>query len=191
VYPYRVHDQSRQAFAESRGAIVADGSDPSGPSLCPNSIRSLAAGTSVVLPSPNGAACALSAADLGAVVAAGCLRNASAAAAWADRIGPPIAVIACGEIWRDGSLLPAVEDILGAGAILNKLTGIRSPEAALAETVYRGLGSGLSEVIAKSSSGLALSERGHADDVAWATEVNVSDGVPVLVNGAFGRDRSA
>src|ERR1039458_5492239 len=54
VYPYRWRDRSAAAFGSSVGAVLADESDPLGPSLSPLSLRRLGAGDAVVLPSPNG-----------------------------------------------------------------------------------------------------------------------------------------
>ncbi|MCK9927247.1 hypothetical protein MXD62_08705, partial [Frankia sp. Mgl5] len=68
----------------------------------------------------------------------GSLLNASAAANLANQLqsetGAAITVIPCGEHWPAGkedenSLRPAIEDYLGAGAILSKLAGSKSPEA--------------------------------------------------------------
>jgi 2-phosphosulfolactate phosphatase len=107
VYPYRWRDATAAAFADSVQALLADGSAPAGVSLSPESLDGLAPGTSLVLPSPNGSTCALLAAEAGAQVVAGCLRNAAAVAAWADQAQRPVTVIACGEKWPDGSLRPS------------------------------------------------------------------------------------
>ena len=80
VLPYRWRDEGAAEYASQTAALLADGTDPSGPSLCPASLRRLPAGTSVVLPSPNGSTCSLEAAESGGTVAAGCLRNAAAVA---------------------------------------------------------------------------------------------------------------
>ena len=71
----------------------------------------------------------------------GCLRNYQAVAAAAQKLGPKIAVIPTGEIWADGRLRPALEDWLGAGAIISQLSGKVSPEARAALAVFRELAS--------------------------------------------------
>src|ERR1039458_8718662 len=43
VYPYRWRDRSAAAFGSSVGAVLADESDPLGPSLSPLSLRPLGA----------------------------------------------------------------------------------------------------------------------------------------------------
>jgi len=107
VYPYRWRDATTVAFADSVHALLADGRDPAGPSLSPLSMDALTPGSSVVIPSPNGSTCAVLAAEAGAQVVAGCLRNAAAVGAWAGETGGPVTVIACGERWPDGSLRPS------------------------------------------------------------------------------------
>jgi 2-phosphosulfolactate phosphatase len=185
VYPARWRDEGAAALAAATGAVLADGRDPAGPSLSPASLRALAQGSAVVLPSPNGATCALLAAGVGAQVVAGCLRNAAAVAAWVDRAAGPVTVLACGERWPDGSLRPALEDLLGAGAILAALPGERSPEAQAAVAAFRDAEPRLAQVLARCASGRELTVTGRGADVDHAGQLNVSTTVPVLGHGAF------
>jgi 2-phosphosulfolactate phosphatase len=90
-------------------------------SLAPASYLEAPAGLRCVLPSPNGAQVTLAAARTPSVVLAGSLRNARAVADAAQRIGSRFNVIPAGERWLDGSLRPALEDALGAGAVLASL----------------------------------------------------------------------
>ena len=137
------------------------------------------------LASPNGAEVSLAAADAGAMVLVGCLRNASAVAAAARDLGGPVGVVAAGERHPDGSLRLAVEDLLGAGAILAALGGRPSPEARAAVAAFLDAAPTLLATIADSSSGCELVGRGHAADLPLAAAHDVSRVVPVLVDGAF------
>ena len=83
----------------------------------------------------------------------GCLRNAQAVATMARTLGHAIAVIACGERWEDGSLRPAFEDMLGAGAIIKGLAGDCSPEALAAVAVFEQCHSDLPGVLKRCASG--------------------------------------
>jgi len=185
VYPYRWRDATAAAFADSVRAVLADGRDPAGPSLSPSSMDGLAAGSSVVLPSPNGSTCAVLASEAGAQVVAGCLRNAAAVGAWAGGAGGPVTVIACGERWPDGSLRPSLEDLLGAGAILASVAGDPSPEARAAVAAFRDAADRLPGVLSECASGRELSEKGWAADVGYAARLNAGTAVPVLTEGAF------
>jgi 2-phosphosulfolactate phosphatase len=185
VYPYRWADVTAVAFADSVRAVLADGDDPAGPSLSPSSMSGLAPGMSVVLPSPNGSACTVAAFEAGAQVAAGCLRNAAAVAAWTDAADGPVTVIGCGERWPDGSLRPALEDLLGAGAILAAMTGDFSPEARAAVAAFRDAEPSLPQVLAQCASGRELAAKGRQADIEYAAQLNVSTTVPVLINRAF------
>lgn len=185
VHPYRWRDASAAGFAAGAGAVLADGAGGR-PSLSPASLLALDPGTAVVLPSPNGSTCAALGAAAGATVVAACLRNAGAVAAWLDeRAAAPVTVIACGERWPDGSLRPALEDILGAGAVVAGLPGTRSPEAAAAAAVWRDAESRLPDVLAACASGREQVVRGWADDLAYASAAGASTTVPVLEGGAF------
>jgi len=186
VYPYRWRDRSAAAFASSVGAVLADESDPSRPSLSPSSLCRLGAGEAVVLPSPNGSTCAALADEAGTAVVASCLRNASAVAGWLNNSARPVGVIACGERRPDGSLRPCLEDLLGAGAVISRLRGSRSPEADSAAAVWEAaLDHDVTTKLRECESGRELQAKGHGDDVAYAGEVGTSTVVPVLMGGRF------
>lgn len=153
-------------------------------SLSPAALRAAPAPERLVLPSPNGSAIAASAS--GAVVAA-CLRNATAVAGWLRDHDDawPVTVIAAGERWRDGSLRPALEDLLGAGAVIAALPEHAwSPEAEAAAAVFRTTRS-VPDAVRHCASGVELAESGFAEDVEIAVELDRSSAVPVLREGAF------
>ena len=183
VYPYRTKGSSATAFASDIGAQLA-GRRGEGKSLSPASLTELMPGAKLVLPSPNGATLSLSVPDE-KVVVAGCLRNAEAVADLVNELGRPCAVIAAGERWSDDSLRPAIEDFLGAGAILAALTGARSSEADVAVAAYDSINERLSAAIADGASGRELIERGFAEDVEIATQLNISVVVPQLLDGGY------
>ena len=139
------------------------------------------------LASPNGATVSLDLADAGAVVLAGCLRNASAVAAAARDLGGPVGVVAAGERRLDGSLRPAVEDLVGAGAILHALGGRPSPEARAAIAAFLDAAPDLASVLAACISGRELAARGLAGDLRMAAGLDVSQAVPRLSGGVFGQ----
>jgi 2-phosphosulfolactate phosphatase len=180
VFPYYWKDESAARFAASVGAELADGPRSERRySLSPASLVSIPRGTRLVLPSPNGATLSFS---TGATpTLSGCLRNSRAVAAAAQRYGRRIAVIPAGERWRDGSLRPAFEDWVGAGAILSHLPGMPSPEAHAAVATYRCARQDLALLLKRCSSGKELTERGFEHDVALASSLDVSPCVPTLV----------
>jgi 2-phosphosulfolactate phosphatase len=190
VIPFAYGDEAAaKAKADRLGAQLARSRRAAGGqlSLSPKSLQRLSPGTKLLLPSPNGSR--LSLAGGGTPVLTGCLRNAAAVAGMAARIaaGGSIAVVPAGERWQDGSLRPAIEDLLGAGAFLHHLDLPPSPEAQVARDAYRtAAGAGeLAALIRASVSGLELSSRGFADDVEMAVQENVSRVVPRLIEGAY------
>jgi 2-phosphosulfolactate phosphatase len=96
----------------------------------------------------------------------------------------PVAVIAAGERWPDGSLRPALEDLLGAGAIISQLPGVRSAEAHTAALAFEST-TDLPEVLLRCASGVELSERGFSEDISVAAELDVDDHASVLRDGSF------
>lgn len=183
VYPYLWKDDRAQEFATSIDAELAVARGVGRFSLSPTSFLDIPPDTKIVLPSPNGASLSLATGDT--VTLAGCLRNAAAVAEAAHRFGKRIAVIPAGERWEDDSLRPSLEDWLGAGAIIDELSGSFSPEAQAALDVYRAPGVDLAQKIRNCVSGMELIERGYETDVALASRLDVSCSVPILGNRAY------
>jgi 2-phosphosulfolactate phosphatase len=183
VYPYRWKDATAEQFANTITAQVADRQNPNGYSLSPASLVAVPADTRLVLPSPNGSAISLLTGSTPTL--AGCLRNARAVAAVAARMGRTVAVIAAGERWEDGSLRPCLEDLVGAGAIIRGLPGVRSPEAAAAVAAYDCCSVSLVVHLMRCGSGREKIARGEAQDVELAAATDVSACVPILTDGAF------
>ena len=193
VYPYRYADDSAARFAQSIGAILAVArqrvSSDAPYSLSPASLTAIPAGTNLVLPSPNGSAISVLAAQLGRPILAGCLRNAAAVAAAAQARGSVVGIVASGERWRDGSLRPAYEDFIGAGALIDALpTGNWSPEAHAAASTFRAARDDLERNLMNCASGRELGTLGYAGDVQIASALNVSDAVPMLRGAAYTAD---
>src|SRR3546814_13702355 len=114
---------------------------------------------------------------------AGSLRNASAVAAAAqdaaaESIRKRIAVIAAGEHWPGGNLRPAIEDLLGAGAIIERLQGRPSPEARAARAAYRELTDEIPAVLRGCPPGQALAAAGFPGDVELAPQGDAGPPAP-------------
>ena len=154
--------------------------------------------------SSNGAAVVSAAKD--AVVLVGGIRNASAVAQAIVTIQErrqartSVAVIAAGEVASGGGLRFAVEDQLGAGAIVAALTdrGVdhTAPDAAVAAEGFRALRRALRHLLTASGSGRELeigvastarmAQSGIAPaSVADAAVLDAVDVVPVLEDGVF------
>jgi 2-phosphosulfolactate phosphatase len=185
ILPYAWDDPSAEAFARTQGAELAGRRRQTRYSLAPESYLEAPAGLRCVLPSPNGARVTLAAAATGAVVLAGCLRNARAVADAAQRLGSTFNVIPSGERWPDGSLRPALEDALGAGAILSCLPGRRSPEADAAVALFERYRETLVATLDRCGSGRELDGRGHRKDKLIAGALDVSSCVPRFDGVAF------
>ena len=192
VYPYRWDLDSASAFAADRDAVLAVGRSralPGDVSLSPATLRSTAPPARLVLPSPNGSTIAFALASSPRLRVLGAsLRNAAAVASWLDRhAAGPVAVIAAGERWPDGSLRPSVEDVWGAGAVVAHLAAKRStsPEARNAAAAWRSVAPNVSLALRDCASGRELADLGYPQDVTIAAEVNLSGAVPVLEGERF------
>jgi 2-phosphosulfolactate phosphatase len=180
VYPYQINDESARAFAAKQNAILA-GMRGDAISLSPATLCSLQSGSRIVLPSPNGSTASVLAKDCGAMVLAGCLRNARAIANFILRQEKSVAVIACGERWPNGNLRPALEDMVAAGAILSECSGYDlSPEAEMAVAAYQRSRENLETLLTHAISGQELISMGYPEDVRIAAMLNVSEIVPLF-----------
>jgi 2-phosphosulfolactate phosphatase len=185
ILPYGWNDSSAAAFARTQGAELAGRRRQARYSLAPQSYLDAPPGLRCVLPSPNGARVTLAAGATGAVVLAGCLRNARAVAEAAQRMGSSVNVIPAGERWPDDSLRPALEDALGAGAILSWQPGPRSPEADAAVAIFERHRGSLLASLDQCGSGRELDGRGHHQDTFIAGDLDISSCVPRFDGLAF------
>jgi 2-phosphosulfolactate phosphatase len=125
-----------------------------------------------------------------AVIVEGSLRNCAAVARWAlerqsgkgDRFA--VAVVAAGEPRDGGETRFALEDLLGAGAIIDALASVGidycSPEAAGAAAAFTGLRNATRHLIGASTSGRAVALKDGRGPIDFAIDMNSSDEVPIL-----------
>ncbi|WP_431074165.1 2-phosphosulfolactate phosphatase [Microbacterium phyllosphaerae] len=170
----------------------------------------VASGSSVSLDdavgwSRNGAAVAARAGE-SSVVLVGSLRNASAVARAVATVQErrqartSVAVIAAGEADAAGVVRFAVEDHLGAGAVIAALTDLgidhTAPDAAVAAEGFRALKRALRHMISASGSAREIAEGVSATEritsagldptsTVAAAELDAHDVVPVLRDGLF------
>ncbi len=185
VWPHTGGENAGE-LARQIGAVLA-GSRASheGPTLSPASLVDLDGDSRLILPSPNGSSIAHAAIGGGVPLVAGGLRNATAVAAYLASSFDRIGLVSAGEQWGDGSLRPAYEDLVGAGAVADRLMGHDpgaelSPDAEAAVAAFRSL-----RPLQDCPSGRELVDKGFAEDVRIASEVDVSSVVPLLVEGRF------
>ena len=104
-------------------------------------------------------------------------RNASAVAK-ASRGYQTIGIVPAGEKWPDGSLRPALEDWLGAGAIISNLPGSWFPEATAAVSAFETQRTELLQAMKTCPSGVELLDGGYDEDVELAGQLDSSTAVP-------------
>ena len=179
VFPFWGEAEEAEALARAVGGKAASRTrSKSAISLSPQSLQLVAAEDSVVLPSPNGSRCSFEAkAD---VVLCGSLRNAAQVASFAELGGEDVLVVPAGELWPDGSMRVAFEDMVGAGAIIAQLGGAMTPEARAAAAAFIHAERDLRALLFDCPSGRELVERGYGEDVELAAQLNASACVPML-----------
>lgn len=188
IYPFALGDRAAaERAAADIGAVLAyPRSAGLGQfSLSPQSLLRAEPGLKMMLPSPNGSRLTLQAGDVPTF--SSCLRNAAAVAAAVRSVadGRMVTVIAAGERWSDGSLRPAIEDMLGAGALIHHLDIKCSAEALVMRDAYRSAGANLAWMIRDSVSGRELIDAGFGGDVDLAVDVGASSTAPGFIDGAY------
>ncbi|HEY7092185.1 MAG TPA: 2-phosphosulfolactate phosphatase [Ktedonobacterales bacterium] len=157
-------------------------------SLSPRSFLAVEPGTRVVLPSPNGSTCSQYGSRAPALFV-GALVNAQAVAGAVSHLlnsasHRNVTVLACGERWRtpdeEGALRCALEDYLGAGAILSALPFSQTVEAQMCAAAFRAMEDQLDAALWECESGQELRAKGLGEDVRFAAQLNVYDTAPVL-----------
>src|SRR5262249_56037185 len=95
-----------------------------------------------------------------------------------------VTIIACGERWQppsaDGALRVALEDYLGAGAILASLRYEQSPEARVCASAFTHSRRDIAALLWECGSGRELRRMGFPEDVRHAAQLNSYDAVPVM-----------
>lgn len=196
VLPYRWNDESAETFAREADAVLAvrRGSAAQGQiSLSPGTLRTGSAPARLVLPSPNGSTLAHWLASNTGVCLGASLRNGAAVASWIASTYDPacssVAVIAAGERWPDGGMRPTVEDLWGAGLVIDRLANAGwtalSPEAAVARAAWQAVADQMPDGLRACVSGSELVDQGYGEDVEIAAEVSTSPAVPYLRDGTF------
>jgi 2-phosphosulfolactate phosphatase len=194
IYPCAWTDDP-QALAETLGAEAAVNrrAVPVGGrfSLSPPTFTTIEPGTRVVLASPNGATCsrygrAVPHLLIGALVNARAVGEAVTALLATSSLN--VTILAAGERWQqpseDGEIRFAIEDYLGAGAIIDAVpeTLSRSPEADMCAGAFRSVQDRVHDTLWESGSGRELRAAGYPQDVAHAARLNVYATVPRMVD---------
>lgn len=194
IYPCAFEGDA-QEIAKRHGAEVASRSwsGTARYSLSPRSYHKAEAGVRVVLPSLNGAECSVRTKGASLVIAGALVNAPSVAAFIAEMLAETtdhVTVVACGERWpqpnEDGALRFAIEDFIGAGAILHELPGeYLSAEAQAAAAAYKGNKSRIGALLRDCASGRELVDKGLEQDVRDCAQIGAYAVVPILSEGAY------
>ncbi len=196
IYPYPPNLNGKDYAQKISAEYIlgrAEATKAEKPTLSPVSFNEEHKNKKYVLTSLNGAFCTWIASSVPALLI-GSLLNASSVATVANQLrlqkNASITVIPCGELWSNGTeeedtLRPAIEDYLGAGAILSYLEGEKSPEAEVCTGAFLYSKAKLEKLVWDCGSGLELRERGFGADVKHCSRLNAYQTVPVLKNNHF------
>lgn len=196
VYPcaYAAEAAELAVRIGARVALAPDGSR-AGFALVPT-FSEAAAGESIVLRTLNGAECTLLA-EPAPYVFAGALLNVSAVAGETRSLLASgdlcVTVVACGERLsapgapEDEANRFAIEDYLGAGAILAAIGGDLSPEARVCVAAFERSRADVLDLLLDCASGRQLRSWGLEADVGFAAQIDLCSSAPELMAGCYRR----
>ncbi len=191
IYPCSTDEITINQLARRVGGEVAigwrDSPTPTRFTLSPRSYLAIEPDTRVVLPSPNGATCCHYGSTTPALFV-GTLVNAQAVASAVSHLLSTytltVTVLACGERWRtpaeEGVLRFALEDYMGAGAILSALPFPQTVDAQACLATFQAMRDQLEDILWECESGEDLRAKGLGEDVRHAARLNIYDTAPVL-----------
>lgn len=195
IYPCGKQDDTA-TIAQNVGGVVAvhrDRITATGQfSLSPLSFLSIMSGQKVVLPSPNGSICSYYGQSVPALFA-GALVNAAATAqaviVECSKNNKRLTVVCAGERWDDifehEEMRVAIEDYVGAGAIISQISARKSPEATLCESAFCASRENLRNLLYNCHSGQELIDRGFTADVEHSLQLDCYSVAAVLQKGCF------
>ncbi|PGS47305.1 2-phosphosulfolactate phosphatase [Bacillus sp. AFS041924] len=196
IYPYPPNLDGK-AYAKSIGADYILGRNEAAvlgkATLSPVSFNESHTNNKFVLCSLNGAFCTWLASKVPSLII-GSFLNMSSVVSYANQLkrkfNANITVIPCGEVWNDSRenedlMRPAIEDYLGAGAILAELEGTKSPEAEVCIGAFVHSKHKIKDLIWECGSGRELRVKGFEEDVRHCSQMNRYNVVPVLKNDCF------
>lgn len=193
VYPCRTKGEVDRLVQTS----LADGFEITEGNLSPLTYLNLPSGSRFAVASPNGAACTLAARSAPYLFAGGLLNASALAECIAGLLKSTrlsVTVIACGERGRGGQndlpaqeWRPAIEDYLGAGAILSQIPGDFSPEAQVCRSAFLGVQGELQSTLWDCASGREMRSKGLPGDVRHAARLDYYHAVPIFRESRFER----
>lgn len=192
LYPASLGEEKE--LARLYDAVIAlhstDANAVGGFSLSPSSFDHAESGFRVVISSANGAACARLASRVPLLLAAGLVNAAAVARVVNESVRrSPVTILACGERWNgpseEGDLRFALEDYLGAGAVLSRVEARMSPEAEVCRAAFEASRNKIRGLLWECASGRELREKGLSDDVDRCSALDVIGTAPVLHDGCF------
>jgi len=201
IYPLALGDDPSDLSSKYNAEIAVGRRDVPAKgrfSLSPLTFNNIAENTKVVLPALNGGTCCKLANKNNAIVLIGALVNAEAITKYimsfieANRSHFTISIVACGERFKepnsDGEIRFAIEDYLGAGAIIAGLKMNKTSEALVCEGAFVQNQKSLDRIIWECESGVELRDIGFGDDVKLASQLNSIDVVPALKGDSIERN---